>query len=105
MGMAFGASIAIWGVMQGKATVRYLSDTPGLLERPTPERGWIEALHMGYTLLPLLDAPGIHLVAMALGGRATILDRELMGAVRLLVERVLHACMVWAMLQASGVFA
>jgi hypothetical protein len=42
---------------------------------------------------------------VALGGRATILDRELMGAVRLLVERVLHACMVWAMLQASGVFA
>lgn len=110
MGMAFGASIAIWGVMQGKATVRYLSDTPGLLERPSPERGWMESLHLGYTLLPLLDAPGLHLLVIAAGGRlggvarAAIVDRELMGAVRLIAERVLHVCMVAAMLQACMVF-
>jgi hypothetical protein len=124
MAMAFGASVAIWSVMQGKATIRYLSDTPGLLERPTQERVWMEALYMAYALLPLLDAPGIHILIVTAscstagaGGedangwragaralRTVAMDRELMGAVRMVAERAIHACMVWTMLQASRVF-
>jgi hypothetical protein len=54
--MAFGAALALWGIMQGKAAMRYLVDVPGLAEKVSDwqERSTIEGILFVYVTLPLL---------------------------------------------------